>query len=149
MSSQAPKSAKLSPGERSKIVELLHVRFGGNLAPGEVFTFDGELSHSEVNLSVRLSDFEESDVLLIEGHIDLELNEIQDPSEAKTSLLDTLDELLGGYFEEERFLRMVDDWQEYINIDGHTVMLRGSRRNLKLERMADELLAADDARREQ
>ena len=120
------------------------MRFGANLEPGEVFTFEGEVSHGEVNLTIRLSDPEESDVLLLEGHIDLIENDVQNPNDAKDSLLDILDEIIAGYFEEERELRLIDDWRELFIPDGYTILVRGSRRNLKLERMADALLAADE-----
>lgn len=141
MTDGPPQGVSFSPTDIEQILTLLHERHGVHLDPGEAFEVSGQVSHGGVDLTLRLADPDESDVLTLDAHLDLEANDVQDPTDGRDALLDFMDGLLSTYFEQERALGLRDDWREYATDDGKAILLRGSRRNLKLERMADALLA--------
>lgn len=135
-----PNQLSLNPAEQKSIVKLLKKRHGLYLSPGEAFTCDGHLSHGDVHLKLMLSRPDQSHVVELEARADLEHNDIQNPSDAKSALLDFLDEVFLEYFEKSREMRMDLDWKVY-NRDGVELQFRGSVRNRKVEAMADAWLA--------
>jgi hypothetical protein len=137
--SKAPKGVNFSDDFNKGLVELLMERHGPYLAPGESFACQGLLSHGEVKATIVLSNADESSVVTIEGRIDLELNDIQNPLDARDCVVDFLEEVIIEYFERERMLRPNLDWKEY-TFGGNEIAFRGSVNNAKLDRMADEWL---------
>lgn len=135
----APRYVSIPESEREAIVILLHERHGVNLDPGEVFTFDGRLSHGGVQVRVTLSDAQESDVLDLEARMDLDFNDVSNPTDGRDALVDFLDELLSAYFEQGREMRFHGAWETYHHND-QTFQIRAQRTSPKLERMADALL---------
>jgi len=142
--SDKPRHVKLTIEERNKVVKTLTERHRAHLASGETFLYDGHVSHGEVELRVELANADDTDVLTLEGRVDLVENDIQDPAEGKHLLMDFLDEVLIEYFEDDRDLRPDLDWKSY-DYQSREVWVRGERRNRKLDRLADELLNSGGA----
>ncbi len=131
--------AKLQESERKELVKLLQERHRMHLKPGEQFTCEGFMTHGEAHITMTLADPEEEAVLTLEGRIDLEAMDIQNPQSGRDYVLDCLDEALHEHFESERMWKPSMVWREH-PYDKVMVWMRGSLRNLKVERMADALL---------
>lgn len=138
--SAPPKGVEFSDEYNKELVKLLTDRHGATLAAGETFTCGGHVSHGEAFASVQLSTRDESRVVTLEARVDLEVNDIQNPLDGRDVAVDFLDEVIAEYFDNERMLRLNLDWKEYPFGD-KTVAFRGSVKNLKVDRMADEWLA--------
>lgn len=134
------KQVPLSKDEIKVVLELMSERHRLHLAPGERFELAGHMNHGEVWVRMRLTNPEETEVVEIESRVDLVSNDLDNPLAGKELLLDLLDEGFQDFFGEDRMWRPPLEWAP-LDYKGHQVELRGSVRNLKLERMADELLA--------
>ncbi len=135
----------IGPDEVKAVLGLLLKRHRLHLRPGERLAWSGTYNHGEAHLTLTLSDAEEEAVLTIEGRIDLEANDIQDPSEGKEAVMDFIDEALQEFFSSGRSWRPPLDWSAYEGAgEVPTMWLRGDLVNLKLERMADALLEGSD-----
>ena len=100
------------------------------------------MTHGEAELTLVLSDRDETEVLEVQGRVDLEANDIQNPLDGRDAVLEVLDLVLAEHFASRREWRPSLDWKEHPQVDGPTIWVRGSMRNMAVERMADEFLAA-------
>lgn len=129
----------LDEEESRRIVEALTERYRAELHEGEGFAVSGDLGDEAVTTTVVLGNRDGSETLEIEGRISLADNEMVMPHEALDAVLDLIDEFLQEYFDEERGLRIHPTWKAY-DLGEARVEMRGRRRNLVLERAADEFL---------
>jgi hypothetical protein len=131
--------AALAPEAQRKVLDALHQRHRAHLRPGEAFTCDGSMTHGDAQMELTLRDPEDEQVLRLQARVDLIANDIQSPTEGLDLAMDLLDLALQEFFDQERMTCPPQDWKEH-ELDGHQAWLRGRLRNLKLERMASELL---------
>ncbi len=137
------KGAVIPEAEIKTLRELLGTRHRTHMRAGDTFHVDGIVTHGEAEVNLRLSDPEEQEVLALESRCDLVANDLQNPMDGKHACFDLLDTALSEYFESGRSWRPGLDWGAQTH-DGVEVWLRGSVRNLALERAADALLADSD-----
>lgn len=130
---------KIGDEELAKIIKTLSERHHAHVKPGEVFELEGYMNHGEAYARLWLRDPEETQVLSMEARVDLIGEDIQNPDEGKMHALDILDLGLQEYFSTSRTWKPSLDWKAHKH-DGVDVYFRGSVRNLKLEKMASELL---------
>ncbi len=137
------KRVPIPPGQISDVLELLHERHRLHLRPGDRFTFEGDMSHGDIVANMTLADPEETEVLTLEARLDLVGNDISNPSDGLSLVMDLLDESFQSFFASGRTWRPSLDWSVY-DFGESQVQMRGQVRNVKLDRMADALLAAAD-----
>lgn len=137
------KGAIIPKAEIAKVQGLLEERHRRHMRPGDSLHMEGVVSHGEAEVSLRLADPDDTEVLSLDARCDLVANDLQNPMDGKHACFDLLDVALAEYFESGRTWRPGLDWsaQKYDDVE---VWLRGEVRNLALERQADALLAGAD-----
>jgi hypothetical protein len=134
------KGAVIPKAEIDTLRELLETRHRARLRAGDSFAIDGVVTHGEAVVNLTMSDPNEEDVLHLETRCDVVANDLQNPMDGKHACFDLLDVALATYFESGRAWRPGLDWGAQTT-DDIEVWIRGSVRNVKLERAADALLA--------
>lgn len=132
---------QMTPETREKVLKALRERHRSHLRPGEALECEGSMNHGEAQAQLVLRDAAEEQVLTLQGKVDLIGNDIQSPLDGLHAVLDLLDLSLQEYFAAGRNWRPDLDWKPHTLPQGeHEVWTRGRLRNLKVERMAAELL---------
>jgi hypothetical protein len=142
MDEMEQRRAVLPPDEVKRICEALQQRHRAHLRPGDRFECEGWMTHGEARAQLKLRDPSEEEVLILQARVDLVEQDIQDPNDGKALALDVLDLAVQEYFAQERIWSPSLDWGEEPHQE-KTVWLRGRRRNLKLDRIAAELLGEE------
>ncbi len=103
------------------------------------FKLDGQADGQSVALTLTLKNDDESFFYPVEGRIaHREQGLIQ--RNAAAMLLDLIDSYFQEYLVNGGEVYLPLDWQEY-EVEGNKMQLRGQVQNLRLEKMADDLIA--------
>jgi hypothetical protein len=129
--------------ERARAEALLSERYQLWLQPDERFTLRIDQDGSHVLVTLTLSNRDESLHYPMEARFDPKGWELSE-RDAAERLLDFLDYYVGEYLKGDRDVFLTLLWSE-IRFGEIQIEARGQEQNLKLERMADELLAKADA----
>jgi hypothetical protein len=125
--------------EAARVCRLLKERHRRGLRPGEEFQVRGWVQDEVVYATLTLRNQDESLHYPMEARLDVADSE-QLPEDALDVLLDFLDYYVGQYLERDRDVYLTIDWSE-VRFGESVLQARGQVLNLKLERMADEILA--------
>lgn len=120
------------------MAEALEERYGSALREGEGFRVAGHRIGDRLFVSVRLLDTQHEVSLTLEAQ--LVVPDFPGLQAARMCAYDTLDSLLGGYFEDERVRFFPVEWST-ASFGEHEVAFRGRLQRTALERAADDLLA--------
>ncbi len=129
----------LTAAENSDIASALqrkYAAFTGN----RKFTLDSEADSQSVSLTLTLKNDDESFFYPVEGRIAWREEGLSQKAAAGV-LIDVMDNYFQEYLVNDGEVFLPIDWQDYESADGQKIQLRGQIRNLKLEKMADDLLA--------
>jgi hypothetical protein len=103
------------------------------------FKLEGQANGQSVALTLILKSDDESFFYPVEGQIAHSEQGLSQRNAAEM-LLDLMDSYFQEYLVNGGEVYLPLDWQEY-EVDGNKMQLRGQIQNLKLEKMADDLLA--------
>lgn len=136
---RSPSTCPLNTQEQDQVLKSLqgkYAAFTGN----RTFALDGETDSQIVSMTLTLKSDDESFFYPVEGRIAYREEGLSQKA-ATGALLDVMDSYFQEYLVSEGEVLLPIDWQDYESADGRKLQLRGQVRNLKLEKMADELLA--------
>ncbi len=103
------------------------------------FKLEGQANGQSIALTLILKSDDESFFYPVEGQIAHSEQGLSQRNAAEM-LLDLMDSYFQEYLVNGGEVYLPLDWQEY-EVDGNKMQLRGQIQNLKLEKMADDLLA--------
>jgi len=149
-----------SAHEIREACRALKEAFRTDLTPGEAFTITGSATQQGVTVSIELADEARTSVTRWqaayalapssgsdeesgEAEADMAADDIRSLVAVRHGLVAFLTGYLESWFADERWPRPHLDWKTY-TFGPYEFALRGETLNEALERMADELLAADD-----
>jgi hypothetical protein len=123
---------------------LLKERHRRRLAPDESFRLAARVEAPFVVVTLTLANADESLYYPMEARVLIETPGCDDEAACALLCLDFLDFYVGEYLRGDRDVFLTLDWSG-VRFGELEVQARGQVVNLKLERMADEFLAAADA----
>lgn len=136
---QGKRSKALDPSDHAFLADLLNRKYENYLL-GKLFSVDSFYVAKEqgVYVQVTLANKDQSFYYPVEARLDTDAEELT-AKDAGFFLVDYIDTYFEEYLMEEEDLFLTIDWspQEY---DAVKFQMRGQIRNLKLEKMADDLL---------
>ncbi len=121
-----------------RVIDHLEDDYGHRLE-GEHFELAGHDGPDEARLALAIDRDDGSYSHRIEVRASLDGNGYASLAEGRDLALDVLGWVLEKYFGDGRRWRIPLDWTE-VRFAGKTAYLRGERRNLEAERLAEELL---------
>lgn len=133
--------AIISPEEESKLLHVLHARHASQLK-GRRFKISYSYKHPAAETTLLLYSDDESFYYPVEGKILCKANELS-PRDGVMLVLDYMAAYFDSFFKEDEQLYLPIEWSEH-TFDNYHLMLRGQIRNLKYERMADEIVASGE-----
>lgn len=123
---------------------LLKQRHRRRLKPDEDFRLAAHVEPPWVAVTLTLANADESLYYPMEARVALETEGLDDETARAELCLDFLDYYVGEYLRGDRDVYLTLDWSA-VRFGEYEVQARGQVLNLKLERLADALLAAADA----
>ena len=126
-------------------VALLTQRHRRRLKPDEGFRITAHVEPPYVGVTLTLANADESMVYPMEARVPRETEGLDDDTACAELCLDFLDYYVGEYLRGGRDVYLTLDWSA-VRFGEYEVQARGQVLNLKLERLADALLAEADAR---
>lgn len=133
------RSAALEETDHTYLADLLNNKYDNYLL-GKLFSVDSHFVEDEqgVYVTVTLTNGDQSFYYPVEARMDIDAEDMA-KKEAAFFLVDYIDTYFEEYLLEEEDLFLTIDWspQDY---DAVKFQMRGQIRNLKLEKMADDLL---------
>jgi len=129
----------ITPAENTEITNALqrkYAAFTGN----RKFTLECEVDVHSISLTLTLKSDDETFFYPVEGRIAWREEGLSQKA-ATGVLLDVMDNYFQEYLVNDGEVFLPVDWHEYESAEGQKLQLRGQIRNLKLEKMADDLLA--------
>lgn len=126
-------------------LELLKKRHQRRLRPDEGFRLAARIEAPFVVVTLTLANTDESFYYPMEARLLIETDGLDSEAEVAMVCLDFLDYYVGEYLKNDRDVYLTLDWSG-VQFGDLEVQARGQVLNLKLERLADELLAAADAK---
>jgi hypothetical protein len=132
--------AVIPAAEIETTLDLLRNRHRVHLRPSDRIQLTGMVSHGEATVTLTLSNPDETEVLSVEARCDLVENDIQNPMDGKDICFNLLDMGLGEYLVSGRQWRPPIDWSREV-LDDIIVWIRGSVRNVQVDRLTDAFLA--------
>ncbi len=124
---------------------LLKQRHRRRLKPDEQFRLTAQVEPPFVAVTLTLANADESLVYPMEARIAADTEGLDDETACAELCLDFLDYYVGEYLRGDRDVYLTLDWSA-VRFGEVEVQTRGQILNLKLERLADALLAAADAK---
>ena len=122
-------------------LQLLKQRHRRRLKPDEDFRVAAHVEPPFVVVTLTLANADESFYYPMEARVLAETEGLDDEAACAELCLDFLDYYVGEYLRGERDVYLNLDWSG-VRFGEYEVQARGQVLNLKLERLADELLAA-------
>lgn len=130
----------ITEDELAEVGRLLHERYSSQLE-NERFSLHSEENESFLFIMLTLENIAETFSYPMEFAVDFKQEGIASADEARDLLLDFIGLYLDKYFRSGRELILPLDFTGY-EFDGRTVFARGDIKNPKLDRIADEIIAA-------
>ena len=131
----------LLPSETLRQLEkMMNEKYEGFLQK-RTFHLSADSEDQQVSVCVTLQNEDESFVYPVQGRLNCETEDME-PDEAALFLIDYIDSYFEDFFDDEEALYLPIEWANY-SYDAVDMQLKGQILNLKVERMADDLLAAD------
>jgi hypothetical protein len=124
----------------ARAAKLMRRSLSPKLASNESLLIEGELAHGYALLKVIIENAEHSHRAQLEVCVQSDVNNIDNPLDARDLALDFAHLVAKQYMAEDRFMVLPGTWEEHVLKD-KTVLFRGERCNPTLEREAELLLA--------
>lgn len=126
--------------EITNSIQRKYAAFTGN----RKFVLEGTADAQAVSLILTLKNDDESFFYPVEARMSYREEGLSQKA-ATGVLLDVMDSYFQEFLVNDGEVYLPIDWQEYESADGQKLQLRGQIRNMKLEKMADDLLSGGQA----